>query len=184
MRLGAEFAQHLECRAALPHRFLRVQELYQQRQENLALSWLQRTTNKSFLRPVSLQNASCVLSIQSSFLRTWPAPVHMSLFPAKLQAKSLWNTHHQCIVVCDQHSDNAQESHHDGKVRLFIGWGRSGHRHALAVLETGREQFDDQRADTLLQQKAELQVLERARGTFHGRSRAAVRRGCVLGVSR
>lgn len=67
----------------------------------------------------------------------------------------------------DEDGDDAQQPHADGEVGLLHGrWrGRTASAAALPELDVGREELNDQRAHALLQQEAELLVLQ---GTERG----------------
>lgn len=69
--------------------------------------------------------------------------------------------HQQAVEVLDEDGDHTQQPHADGEVGLLHGRGRGGAAAALPELDVGGEELDDQGADALLQQEAELLMLGR-----------------------
>lgn len=71
-------------------------------------------------------------------------------------------SHQEAVEVFDEDRDDPQQSHADGEVRFLHGRRRRrAGTAALTELDVGREQLDDQRTHTLLQQETELLMLHR-----------------------
>lgn len=80
----------------------------------------------------------------------------------------------------DEDWDNTQQSHADGEVRFLHRswwWGAAA---ALTKLNVGWEEFDHERADSFLQQEAELLVLwrrQREREMYSHKAKIHVKEG-------
>lgn len=69
-------------------------------------------------------------------------------------------SHQEAIEVFDENRDHPQESHTDGEIGfLYGGRRRRAAAAALTEFDIRREELDDQRTDTFLQQETELLVL-------------------------